>query len=123
MTHDSKHEGCRRQFVQLSRAWYADVCLPMKDAVDEVNVGFFAPDGSTTGEFCVKWIDLGSHGLAPRLEVFNDAWDALWQFRDVLEKMAGVDGQDISPEEFCELLKSCGVKDATPVEDPREAVT
>ncbi|MCL4473541.1 MAG: hypothetical protein M1455_06330 [Actinobacteria bacterium] len=117
MTFGPKHEGCRRQFIQLSRAYYGAISLATtRDVTDEIQVGFYHPDGGTSGEFSIVWIALTCADTVPRLEAFNDSWDALWQFRDVLEKMAAVDGQNISPDDFCRLLESCGVEDATPVE-------
>lgn len=123
MNYGPKHQGCRRQFIHLSRAYYAPVILAAKkNVVDEINIGFYHPEGGTSGEFHISWIKLGC-GIAPRLEAFNDSWDALWQFRDVLEKMAAIDGQNITPDEFCHLLLSCGVEDVTPVEAPEGART
>ena len=80
--------------------------------IEEINFGMYAEDGSTSGEMAMEWIPLDSF-VAPRLKVFNDAWDTLWQFRDLLEAMAECDGQDITPQEFVELLDKHGFKDLT----------
>jgi len=54
--------------------------------------------------------------LTPRLKAFDDSWSALWLFKDLLEKISKIDGQDIQESEFCELLDSLGVIDITEYE-------
>jgi len=70
------------------------------------------PDGGTTGEFDIHWFELAG-ARVPKLCVYDDAWSALWQFRDVLEALKDIDGQSAPPEKICELLVSCGVHDAS----------
>ncbi len=107
-----KHEGCKRQFVQLSRAWYSKACL-VGDTLDEVTMGFYHPDGGTTGEFQIRWIPLGGRDT-PLLLAYDDAWSALYRFADVLKQLAWLDGANPSPEDVCALLVKCGIEDATP---------
>lgn len=106
----------KRQFVHLSRAWYGDVNLKLEsDVVDRINVGFYHQDGGTTGEFTFAWEKLAGR-IVPRLHAFDDGWRALHGFSDLIEAMAKVDGQNISPDEFCKLLVSLGIQDVTPEE-------
>lgn len=105
------HAGCKRQFRQLSKAWYGDANM-QRDIADCITIGFYRPDGSTTGEFLIRWERLGS-GITPKLSVFNDAWDALYNFSDMIEVMATLDGKDISPDYFAEELAKLGIEDAT----------
>lgn len=107
------HADCKRQFIQLSRAWYADANLRGGEVIDEITMGFYHKDGGTTGEFAIRWIEL-SGSKTPMLCSFDDSWDALWQFRDVLEVMATMDGTNPTPEEICKMLVSVGVEDNTP---------
>lgn len=109
------HTECKRQFTRLSRAWYASANLPEGGKVEIVTIGFYHPDGGTTGEFQVSWEHLGGK-LTPRLCAFDDSWNALFNFGDMLESMADIDGEDISPDEFCQLLIALGIEDATPTE-------
>ena len=111
------HENCKRQFIHLSRAWYAKSSLANSRVDDEVMIGMYHPEGGTTGEFAIRWSDVGGKSV-PMLCVFDDAWDAMMMFRDVLEVMASVDDQKVTPERFCELLIECGVEDATPEQSP-----
>ena len=112
-----RHDGAYRGFMQLSKAWYADANLRGANYRDEVMFGFYYEDGGTSGEMGVRWVDIGSEKhLTPILRVYDDAWDALNECKDVIEKMAEVDGDDISPEQFCDILLSCGFKDLTPLE-------
>jgi len=113
-----KHAECNRKFFHLSRAWYGKANLEhRRNCVDEILIGMYHPERGATGEFTIQWTELAG-SLAPLLCVYDDAWDALWQFRDVLEALTEIDGQNAPPDKICELLVSCGVEDATPVESP-----
>ena len=114
-----KHEGTRRGFVQLSRAWYADSSLRRQEIIDEVMFGFYGENGGggTTGEMSMTWTELGGK-IVPQLGVFDDAWHALGEFKDLIVLMAGVDDKNISPEKFCEMLLACGFKDNTKETEP-----
>ena len=117
------HEGDIKQYIHLSRAWYAESNLKGRDMVDEVMFGFYRPEGGTSGEMGMRWMNLGEKWemgkkiihAAPQLQCFNDAWHALYQFQDVLAALAELDDIDITPEQFCQLLDQCGFVDATPV--------
>ncbi len=107
------HNGMVRGFHWSNRAWY-------KNIVDkpEINFGMYDPnDGGTSGEMSVKWISLGNK-LTPKLECFDDGWNALFLFGDLIQKMGEVDSEDITDEKFIEMLLSCGFKDLTKYEDP-----
>jgi hypothetical protein len=106
------HDGCNRGFTHLSEAWYGKACLANNDKVDELMIGFYHPDGGTTGEFAIRWTNLGGK-ITPRLEAFDDAWNALYEFRDVLAKLAEHDSEDMRPEAICALLVECGIEDMT----------
>ncbi len=117
------HEGDIRQYIHVAEAWYAESSLSNKEhIVDEVMFGFYSPDGGTSGEMGMRWINLGEKWegakkiahTAPRLECFNDAWHALYQFQDVLYALAELDDVDITPEQFCQMLDACGFIDDTP---------
>lgn len=110
------HDGDKRSFIQTSRAYYAKTAMSGGE-VDNVTLGFYSPGGGTSGEFQVSWTPLGNR-IVPQLLVFDDAWHALNECRDVLGKMAKVDDENISPEDFCKLLLTLGFEDATPVDKP-----
>jgi hypothetical protein len=116
-TNKAKHDGMIRGFYHLAEAWYADANLKNRydGLIDEVMIGFYGPDGDqgTSGEFAVKWEHLGGK-LTPQLCVYDDAWEALTHFSDLLAEMAKLDKMSPSPVEFCELLKRLGIKDLTP---------
>lgn len=107
------HEGDLRQYTFVSEAYYAEsaAATRSRDIVDEVSFGFYSPDGGTSGEMVMEWINLGEQWrngekviqVSPRLRCFNDAWDALAHLKDVIDALAEVDDQDISPKEFCQL--------------------
>jgi len=109
------HTGCKRGFTQLSKAWYGPANLERSTNVDEMSIGFYHPEGGTTGEFQIVWEELAGK-ITPRLMAYDDGWNALFNFGDMLESMADIDGEDISPDEFCKLLESLGIENMTPVE-------
>ena len=110
------HEGAVRGFVHTGAAWYASTALA-PGILDEIMVGMYHPEGGTSGEFSVEW-KMMTDKPTPCLKVFNDAWHALSQFKDLLAKMAEEDDKDITPDQFCELLLSCGIDDQTPTSPP-----
>lgn len=112
---DAKHEGTIRAYYHLKEAWYAEANLKDRDFVDEVMFGFYHPDGGTSGEIAMRWIDLGSY-IAPQIQCFNDAWHALGECKDVIDELAKVDDINISSERFCLILQACGFVDMTPRE-------
>ena len=79
------HNGCKRAYIRSSKAYYAK-SLPT-ETIFKIMVGMYHPGGGTSGEFEFEWVDLGSHGLCARLKCFDDAWDALDQFKDLLHKI------------------------------------
>ena len=111
------HSCCKRQFTQLSKAWYGTVLLKSENEIDVVTIGYYHPDGGTTGEFQIYWETIGGM-LTPRLCAFDDSWSALYECRDLLELMAGIDDENISPDEFCKMLSDLGIEDATNVKEP-----
>lgn len=106
-----RHEGCERGFTIFSESWYSKTPQP-DGVVDEIMIGMYHPEGGTTGEFGVRWTMLGRE-LTPRLEVFNDAWNALLRFDDLLHWMASVDDKHVTPQAFAEALRGLGIKDLT----------
>jgi hypothetical protein len=108
-----------RGFIHTNEAWYGKTSKSDR-YVDEVMLGLYSTGGGTQGEMAVRWIDLYSKSSfvenkppAPRLEAFDDSWKALASFADILEEMAKVDSQSITPKQFCNLLLRNGFKDLT----------
>jgi hypothetical protein len=100
-----------RTYIQLSRAWYADANLRNAPYVD--NIAFMEDEPQI--ECQIYWYDLGA--LCPRLEVFDDQWQAFTVFADVFTDMAtDLANQNVSPSYFCEFLKAHGFEDVTPAE-------
>jgi len=108
------HDGMIRGFHWSNRAHY-------KHIIDypEVSFGMYHPDGGTTGEMLVKWVWLDNK-YTPKFECFDDGWNALSLFGDLIQKMGEVDSEDITDEQFVEMLLSCGFKDLTKYESPYE---
>ena len=107
-----------KRFIHTGRAYYAARELAREKYVDEVIFGLYAPEGGSHGEMQICWYPwsaLSIMPMLPRLECYDDGWAVLAQLRDVLDEMATVGDQDITPEAFCTLLERCGFEDATPV--------
>ena len=102
---DNRHEGCERSFTILSESWYRNTALP-PGVLDEIMVGMYHHEGGTTGEFAIRWKDLGREPT-PRLEVYGDAWNALQCFGDLLAWMSEAD-QHASPQQVVEALRRLG---------------
>jgi len=118
MTEKSKHEGDERRFVILAQAWYGDVTTrDRKNGEDEITMGYYCPEGGTSGEFTIKWRELNGR-MVPRLQAFDDSWSALAGFADVIEGLRKLDDTNPTVEQVAEVLLACGVKDDTPRESP-----
>jgi hypothetical protein len=100
-----------RGFIWDNKAWYYKV-IPKDKYVCRIDFGIYDTDGGTTGEMTMKWFDLDGENV-PRLEAFNDSWETLASFKDVIDAMALVDGKNITDEEFVKILLSCGFTDRT----------
>lgn len=122
MTKKSKHEGDERRFIIMSQAWYGDAAKQGTDGNpggDEVLLGFYCPDGGTSGEFSIKWRELGNR-LVPYLKAFDDSWSALHKFSDVVAALATLDAKNPTVNQVAAVLLKCGVIDATPRESPHK---
>jgi hypothetical protein len=113
----NKHKDMIRGFCHFSEAWWADANMSYREDsfIDEIMLGFYGPGGDsyTTGEFGVRWTKIAGK-LMTRLEVYDDAWETLAHFSDLLAEMAKLNGTDPTPAEFCKILKRLGIKDLTP---------
>lgn len=108
------HDGMIRGFHWSNKAWYSDVIKQ-----PEIIFGMYSPDGGTSGEMSIRWIEL-SRKLTPKLECFDDAWNALSMFTDLIEEMGKVDSEDITDQDFVDMLKNLGFKDLTKYKSPYE---
>jgi len=73
----------------------------------EVMFALHSPGGGVTGEISMRWILLGGKEV-PQLQIFDDAWEVMACFHDVMDKLADYDRQNITPDEFISILESLG---------------
>ena len=112
-----KHDGDEMRFSRLGEAWYAATAL--RDGVnEEVCIGFYCPDGGTTGEFSVEWKTLGGKSV-PELRCFSDGWSALANIPGLLAMLEQMDEADPTPDAFCLGLLALGLTDGTPRTPPK----
>ena len=106
------HEGCSRGFIWHSQAWYAKSSPLNENVTDELNIGFYHPEGGTSGEFCIQWEELSGKVVA-RLMAFDDSWSALAKMPELIEYMESVDDLNIPISEFVDKLLNLGFTDNT----------
>lgn len=100
-----------RGFYWSNKAYYAK---SIGLTGDQIMFGMYGEDGDsgTIGEMSMEWIVLDRR-YVPQLHVFDDAWKVLASFSDLIYKLGEVDDQNISPEQFVNILKTCNFKDFT----------
>lgn len=115
------HTGCIRGFHQYSRAWYSKYSQTLgargevrfsDDIVDHFHFGLYSPDGGTSGEMLMSFEELGSK-IAPHLKCYDDGWSALASMMDLIVCMGAVDDENITPDQFREMLLERGFIDLT----------
>jgi len=104
------HKGDIKGFNWNSKAWYAGVIRV--DDEESIDFGLYAIEGGTSGEMTMVWKELCGREV-PRLKIYDDAWSALSLFPDLIQELGKRDNDNITPEEFVEILLSCGFKDLT----------
>jgi len=107
-------EENKRGFFWTEKAWYA------KSINDQdVMFGMYGDGDGLYGEMAMEWEELGGKEV-PKLQVYNDGWEVLASFQDLLQRLAGVNGENITQGQFVEILKGCGFEDLTPYNSPYE---
>lgn len=108
--------GYRREFSWTGKAYYRDHVIK-EDVVDEVCFGLYnSKGGGTIGEMLMIWKDLQDK-VVPRLHVYDDAWFSMSSFDDLWRELAKHDNENITPQDFVDILKSCAFKDNTPYKE------
>ena len=72
--------------------------------------GIYRKEGGTAGEMSMRWSDLGLDSV-PYLHCYDDAWNILPEFSDLIAKMAEVNNKNITQDQFIDILLSCGFVD------------
>jgi hypothetical protein len=105
-TKKMEYDDCQRSYSSIDTK-----ILNELGKEEEIYFGFYHKDGSTVGELRVRWYKIGNEGqLAPKLEVFNDAFKVLLMMPDLLEWFGKKDSINFTPAEFMEALKKLGFK-------------
>lgn len=109
------HDGCKRGFYRSGKAWYAEAI----GGDTAIHVGMYHEEGGSSGEMSVHWISLGGKSV-PQLRAFDDSWSSLFLFTDLVAEMAEVDDQNVTEEQFVEMLLKCGFEDQTQYINPND---
>ncbi len=113
--------GVTFQYILLSEAQYAKTSLDGVGYTDEVGISVVSSEGRTLGEFTIRWYGLLDNKVAPKLEVYDDAWKLLPELKPLFDYLASVNNENIEPADLCYGLKALGYKDATPREEERDS--
>ena len=104
-----------KAFICDSRQnYYEAVHKYEPDIADRVMFGNFDAGGEGCEyELSIKWIVLSQYEarVAPRLEVFHDAFKALTEHSELFRKLASLHRKDFTPDDFSRLLLGLGYKD------------
>lgn len=107
------HTGDVRGYHYFNEAWYY---RPNDKYLYEFTVGFYSPEGGTSGEFNIKFYMLGGK-LVANLDAFDDAWSALLGFHDLIAELANFDEDttytQITPDQLIDVLQKCNIVDLT----------
>lgn len=95
-----------KAFTIPYETWYKNVIL----GKPHIYIGFYYENGGTDGEFKISWEDFGI-----QLQAFEDSWEVLSKMPELIELMAKIDKEKLSPtvSQFSEMLKGIGFKDIT----------
>lgn len=81
-----------------------------------IMIGLYSDQGGN-GEMAISWLDIGDNKPIPRLEVFSDGWQLLYQIApELLPRLVelakpGLLGPE--PDEVAAVLDSIGFRDMT----------
>lgn len=101
-------EDTHLAYTVTHEAWYA---RSLPDDRREINITASAPGGGVAWEFTVEEVDLGSHGPAIRVKVFDDAFAAFAQIPQFFANLAG--GKVKTLDEVRDVLRLMGAVDET----------
>jgi hypothetical protein len=86
----------------------------MKDCNNELRINYWNKETKIQGELSLVWHDLGTWGFVPKLEVFDDAWLALYQCgQEFLRILAENNSKSLTKEEMKVKLLEIGFVDDT----------
>jgi hypothetical protein len=68
--------------------------------------------GGVPGEISMNWQVL-DHEIVPFLKCWNDGWSSLASFPEVIAWLGERNDENITPQQFCQFLQSCGFVDET----------
>lgn len=112
------HGGCVKAFHWTGKAWYGRDGTSFHDGqLDEIMIGMYAPEGGTSGEFGIRWYELGGK-VTPQIRVWDDAFDVLYRFQDLLSYLAEHDAERMSASAIATFLLNAGYEDMTAYESP-----
>lgn len=98
-------------FMQYSRMNYAATVSLPKGVIDEVTIRCLKEGvDETLGDFTMSWLYVGDN-LTCRLEAYEDAFHVLSKCTDLVLKLGEAVNSNLSPGEFCEILRNMGYTD------------
>lgn len=110
----------KRGYIHAARAWYYDACFANRtdNVLDDVYFGLLSnepgEDAHLDSEFIIQWVGYPFSQPTSHLSAFHDTWQHLAAVADVLAAMASLNGANLSPDQFCDILDELGFVDVTP---------
>lgn len=101
--------SAKRKFIITQEAWYAD-SLRHVNLDDEIFLGLYHEDGSTEGEFAIRW-KLVNGKKSALIKAFDDSWSVLASFGDVIQALSTL--KETGVYNVACMLKTLGFEDAT----------
>ena len=81
---------------------------------NELFINYWNEETKIQADFSIQWYDVGNVKFAPKLEVFEDSWLALYQYgQEFLKMLAKNDNKMLSKEEMKFKLLAIGFIDQT----------
>lgn len=105
------HNDCERGYCVHTDAWWK---RHTDDSRPEVEFGMYDPEGDVSGVASVVWETLDGKEI-PKLECFDDGWSALSLFPDLIQEMGKVDSDNITPDDFIDLLERLNFQEHTEI--------
>lgn len=103
-----------KTFIVSHEAWYAkSIGLPMP----EISIIEAHPGGGCYFEFVIKW-EVIRDELAPKIEIFDDAWIAFKKYNNLFKRLALLNNMSPQPKDIIQLLLELGFKDVTERKNP-----
>lgn len=110
----------KKSFVHLAEAWYKGAVLEHRtdgyidDVYLEIEIAEDTPFHKCSNMYISWHVSADKKGIMSRINAYDDTYWMFPYISDVLLYLSN--NQDVTPEQFCEFLKTVGYVDETKME-------